>query len=49
MKITGKTTVEQLKNFLNANYKGVEGADKALADSIAYAARQMKAHKDVGW
>ena len=42
MKITGKTTVEQLKNFLNANYKGVEGADKALADSIAYAAQQMK-------
>lgn len=41
MKITGKTTVEQLKNFLNANYKGVESADKALAESIAYAAKQM--------
>lgn len=41
MKITGKTTVEQLKNFLNANYKGVEGADKTLAESIAYAAKQM--------
>lgn len=42
MKITRSTTVAQLKEFLNINFKGVQKADKALADSMSYAAKQMK-------
>lgn len=42
MKVTNKTSVQELKDFLNANFKGVESADKDLAENIAYAAQQMK-------
>lgn len=42
VKITRNTTVEQLKEILNANYKTVAKKDKALGESIAYAAKQMK-------
>lgn len=42
VKITRSTTVEQLKNILNANYKAVSKKDKALGESIEYAAKQIK-------
>lgn len=42
VKVTRNTTVEQLKTILNANYKTVAKKDKALGESIAYAAKQMK-------
>lgn len=42
MKITTKTTKEQLKNILGANAKAVKTADKALFDRIAYADKMAK-------
>lgn len=42
MKITTKTTKEQLKNFLGANVKAVKEQDKDLFDRIAYADRMVK-------
>lgn len=42
MKITRNTTVQQLKDFLNANHKTVAKKDKALAESITYAGNQIK-------
>lgn len=42
VKVTRNTTVEQLKGILNANYTAVSKKDKALGESIAYAAKQMK-------
>lgn len=42
MKITRNTTVEQLKGFLNTNFKAVQKADKSLADSISYASQMAK-------
>lgn len=41
-KITRSTTVDTLKEVLNLNYKAVQSADKALADSIAYTAKAAK-------
>lgn len=42
MKVTRNTTMEQLKDALNANFKEVQKKDKALADSIKYASEQLK-------
>ena len=42
MKITAKTTKEQLKNFLGANVRAVREQDKDLFDRIAYADRMAK-------
>ena len=42
MKITTKTTKEQLKSFLGANAKAVKTADKELFDQIAYADKMAK-------
>lgn len=42
MKITTKTTKEQLKSFLGANAKSVKTADKDLFDQIAYADKMAK-------
>lgn len=42
MKITTKTTKEQLKSFLGANAKAVKTADKDLFDRIAYADKMAK-------
>lgn len=42
MKITTKTTKEQLKNFLGANVKAVQKKDKDLFDRIAYADKMAK-------
>lgn len=42
MKITTKTTKEQLKNFLGANVKAVKSKDKDLFDRIAYADKMAK-------
>lgn len=42
MKITTKTTKEQLKNFLNDNAKAVKSKDKDLHDRIAYAGKVAK-------
>ena len=42
MKITTKTTKEQLKNFLGANVKAVKEQDKDLFDRIAYADKMAK-------
>lgn len=42
MKITTKTTKEQLKNFLGANVKAVKKMDKDLFDQIAYADKIAK-------
>ena len=42
MKITTKTTKEQLKSFLGANAKAVKTADKDLFDQIAYADKMAK-------
>lgn len=44
MRITTKTTKEQLKSFLGANAKAVKTADKDLFDQIAYADKM--ANKD---
>lgn len=37
MEITRNTTVAQLKDFINTNFKAVEKKDKSLADTIKYA------------
>ena len=42
MKITTKTTKEQLKNILGANVKAVKAKDKDLFDRIAYADKMTK-------
>lgn len=42
VKVTRNTTVEQLKSILNANFDEVLKKDRALGDSIIYAAAQMK-------
>ena len=42
MKITNKTTKEQLKNILGANAKAVKSQDKNLFDRIAYADKISK-------
>ena len=42
MKITTKTTKEQLKNFIGANAKAVKTADKELFDRISYADKMAK-------
>lgn len=42
MKITTKTTKEQLKDFLGANVKAVKSKDKDLFDRIAYADKMAK-------
>ena len=42
MKITAKTTKEQLKSFLGANAKAVKTADKDLFDQISYADKMAK-------
>ena len=42
MKITTKTTKEQLKSFLGANAMKVKKADKDLFDQIAYASKMAK-------
>lgn len=42
MKITTKTTKEQLKSFLGANAKAVKTQDKDLFDQIAYADKMAK-------
>lgn len=42
MKITAKTTKEQLKNILGANVKAVKSKDKDLFDRIAYADKMAK-------
>ena len=42
MKITTKTTKEQLKSFLGANAKAVKTADKDLFEQIAYADKMAK-------
>ena len=42
MKITTKTTKEQLKSFLGANAKAVKTADKDLFDQIAYTDKMAK-------
>lgn len=42
MKITTKTTKEQLKNILGANVKAVKSQDKNLYDRIAYADKVAK-------
>ena len=42
MKITTKTTKEQLKNFLGANVKAIKKMDKDLFDQIAYADKVAK-------
>lgn len=42
MKITTKTTKEQLKKFIGANAKAVQTADKELFDRIAYADKVAK-------
>lgn len=42
MKITTKTTKEQLKNFLGANVKAVKAQDKDLFDRIAYSDKMAK-------
>lgn len=42
MKITAKTTKEQLKNILGANVKAVKAQDKDLYDRIAYTDKMVK-------
>lgn len=42
MKITTKTTKEQLKSLLGANAKAVKNLDKNLFDRIAYASKMSK-------
>lgn len=42
MKITRNTTVKQLTDALNTNFKAVQSADQTLAESITYAAKRMK-------
>lgn len=42
MKITAKTTKEQLKSILGANVKAVKEQDKDLFDRIAYADKMLK-------
>lgn len=42
MKITAKTTKEELKSFLGANAKAVKSKDKGLFDRIAYASKVSK-------
>ena len=42
MKITAKTTKEQLKKFLGVNAKAVKSKDKDLYDQIAYADKMAK-------
>lgn len=42
MKITTKTTKQELKNFLGANVKAVKEQDKDLFDRIAYADKMAK-------
>lgn len=42
MKITAKTTKEQLKSILGANVKAVKSKDKDLFDRIAYASKMAK-------
>lgn len=42
MKITTKTTKQELKNFLGANVKAVKEKDKDLFDRIAYADKMAK-------
>ena len=42
MKITSKTTKQELKNILNANSKAVKEADKNLFDRIAYTGKKAK-------
>ena len=42
MKITAKTTKEQLKSFIGANVKAVKKQDKDLYDRIAYADQMAK-------
>ena len=42
MKITTKTTKEQLKSFLGANAKAVKTADKGLFDQLVYADKMAK-------
>lgn len=42
MKITSKTTKEQLKQFLGANAKAVQAKDKDLFDQMAYADQMDK-------
>lgn len=42
MKITTKTTKQELKNFLGANVKAVKEQDKDLYDRIAYADKMAK-------
>ena len=42
MKITAKTTKEQLKSFIGANVKAVKKQDKDLYDRIAYADKMAK-------
>ena len=42
MKITSKTTKQELKNILNANSKAVREADKNLFERIAYTGKKAK-------
>lgn len=42
MKITAKTTKQELKDFLGANVKAVKEKDEKLFDSIAYADKMAK-------
>ena len=42
MKITSKTTMEQLKSFLGANAKAVQEKDKDLFEQMAYADTMLK-------
>lgn len=42
MKITTKTTKQELKNFLGANAKAVKSKDKTLFDRIVYADKMAK-------
>ena len=42
MKITSKTTKQELKNILNANSKAVKEADKNLFERIAYTGKKAK-------
>ena len=42
MKITTKTTKEQLKSFLGANAKAVKSKDKTLFDQMVYADKMLK-------
>ena len=42
MKITAKTTKQELKNILNANVKAVKSQDKNLFDRITYTGKKAK-------